>query len=92
MRPQPRPLPDRETRALAALLTRRRQLVEMLTAEKNRLASASASIRKSLRAHITWLERELAHTDTELHEAIQRSPVWGRKNSCCAVCPAWGPC
>lgn len=53
MRPQPRPLPDTEARALAALLTRRRQLVEMLTAEKNRLVSASSSIRKSLRAHIT---------------------------------------
>ena len=42
MRPTPRPLPDTEARALTALLTRRRQLVEMLTAEKNRLLSASA--------------------------------------------------
>lgn len=75
MRPQPRPLPDTEARALATLLTRRRQLVEMLSAEKNRLLSASSSIRKSLRAHITWLERELQRTDTDLTATIQQSPV-----------------
>src|SRR6058998_3585593 len=57
--PEPRPLPDDQTQRLAALLTRRRQLVEMLTAEKNRLASARPPIRKNLRAHITWLERAL---------------------------------
>src|SRR5438552_12919134 len=63
MRPEPRPLPDEQTQTLAAILTRRRQLVEMLTAEKNRLASARMAVRKSLRAHIAWLERALAHTD-----------------------------
>ena len=91
MRPQPRPLPDTEARALAALLTRRRQLVEMLTAEKNRLLSASASIRKSLRAHITWLERELEHTDTDLTNAIQQSPVWREKDVLLRSVPGVGP-
>ena len=86
MRPAPRPLPDTEARALAALLARRRQLVEMLTAEKNRLGSASASIRKSLRAHIAWLERELQRTDTDLTHAIQQSQCGARKRSCCAAC------
>src|SRR6185295_18604222 len=76
MRPQPRPLPDAEARALTALVARRRQLVEMLTAEKNRLLSAPSPIRKRVRAHIAWLERELAHTNTELSEAIRQSPVW----------------
>jgi transposase len=91
LRPQPRPLPDTEARALAALLTRRRQLVEMLTAEKNRLGSASASIRKSLRAHITWLERELQHTDTDLTHAIQQSPVWREKEELLRSVPGVGP-
>lgn len=91
MRPQPRPLPDTEARALVALLTRRRQLVEMLTAEKNRLLSASASIRKSLRAHITWLERELEHTDTDLTNAIQQSPVWREKDELLRSVPGVGP-
>jgi len=91
MRPQPRPLPDAEARALAALLTRRRQLVEMLTAEKNRLLSAASPIRKSLRTHIAWLERELQHTNTNLAEAIRQSPVWREKDELLQSVPGVGP-
>ena len=91
MRPQPRPLPDAEARALAALLTRRRQLVEMLTAEKNRLLSAATPIRKRLRTHITWLERELQHTNTNLAEAIRQSPVWREKDELLQSVPGVGP-
>ena len=71
LRPEPRPLPDAETQMLAALLTRRRQLVEMLTAEKNRLASARQTIRKSLRAHLAWLDHALEQTDADLAKAIR---------------------
>ncbi len=91
MRPQPRPLPDAEARALAALLTRRRQLVEMLTAEKNRLLSASSPIRKRVRTHIVWLERELEHTNTDLAEAIRQSPVWREKGELLQSVPGVGP-
>ncbi len=91
MRPQPRPLPDAETRALAALLTRRRQLVEMLTAEKNRLLRTAAPIRKRLRTHITWLERELPSTNTALAEAIRQSPVWHEKDELLQSVPGVGP-
>ena len=91
MRPQLRPLPDAEARALAALLTRRRQLVEMLTAEKNRLLSAASPIRKRLRTHITWLERELQHTNTTLAEAIRQSPVWPEKDELLQSVPGVGP-
>lgn len=91
MRPQPRPLPDAETRALAALLTRRRQLVDMLTAEKNRLLSAASPIRKRVRAHIVWLERELERTNTELSEAIRQSPVWREKDELLQSVPGVGP-
>ncbi len=91
MRPAVRPLPDAQTQALAALLTRRRQLVEMLTAEKNRLASARPPVRTSLRTHIAWLERELAHTDRDLAHAIRESPVWREKDKLVRSVPGVGP-
>lgn len=90
MRPTPRPLPDAQAQALAALLTRRRQLVEMLTAEKNRLRTAAPPIRKSVRAHIAWLERELTHTDTDLAQAIRQSPVWQEKDGLLRSVPGVG--
>ena len=86
-----RPLPDAQTQALAALLARRRQLVEMLTAEKNRLSSAHTPVRKSLRTHIVWLERELSHTDRDLAHAIRESPVWREKDDLLQSVPGIGP-
>lgn len=91
MRPEPRPLPDEQTQTLAAILTRRRQLVEMLTAEKNRLGRARKPVRKSLRAHIAWLERELAQTDSDLAHAIHESPVWREKDDLLQSTPGVGP-
>ena len=86
-----RPLPDAQTQALAALLARRRQLVEMLTAEKNRLSSAHTPVRKSLRTHIAWLECELRHTDRDLAHAIRESPVWREKDDLLQRVPGIGP-
>jgi transposase len=91
IRPEPRPLPDEQTQVLAALVTRRRQLIEMLTAEKNRLASARPAIRKNLRAHIAWLERALQHADTDLADAIRQSPVWREKDELLRSVPGIGP-
>ena len=91
IRPDPRPLPDEQTQILAAILARRRQLIEMLTAEKNRLGSARTPVRTSLRTHITWLERELAHTDTALAHAIQASPVWRENDDLLRSAPGVGP-
>ncbi|MBK9948257.1 MAG: IS110 family transposase [Nitrospira sp.] len=91
VRPTPRPLPDVETQELAALVTRRRQLIEMLTAEKNRVASARVVIRKQLRAHITWLERALDQADTDLAESIRQSPVWREKEELLRSVPGIGP-
>ena len=91
MRPEPRPLPDAETRALAALLSRRRQLVKMLTAERNRLMSVLTPVRKSLRTHIAWLERAIQQTDTALTEAIRQSPVWREKEELLQSTPGVGP-
>lgn len=91
LRPALRPLPDEQTQALAAILARRRQLVEMLTAEKNRLSSAHTPVRTSLRTHIAWLERELRHTDRDLAHAIRESPVWREKDDLLQSVPGIGP-
>jgi transposase len=91
IRPTPRPLADEQTQALAALVTRRRQLIEMLTTEKNRLLSARSGIRKELRAHITWLERALENADANLVDAIRQSPVWRETEELLRSVPGIGP-
>ena len=83
------PVPDEQTQALAALVARRRQLIEMLTAEKNRLRLAAQPIQKRLRAHITWLEKELASTNTDLEATIRLSPVWREKEEVLRSVPGW---
>jgi len=90
VRPIPRPLPEAGTQELAALLTRRRQLIDMLTAEKNRLSSALKSVRKGIQAHITWLERRLAETDHDLSTTIQASPVWREQDDLLQSTPGVG--
>ena len=78
--PEARPLKDEQQRALSALLSRRRQLVEMCSAEKNRLGSATdPSVRKDLKAHIRWLEKRLNDVNNDLDQMIRRSPVWKAK-------------
>jgi transposase len=61
--PTPRPVPDEEARALGEILARRRQIVGMLTAEKNRLGAATTRpVRRRIEAHVRWLEKELEST------------------------------
>jgi len=79
IRPEPRPLPDETSRTLAALVARRRQLVEMLTAERNRRLMAPATLRAELDEHIAWLVQHLHQLDRELATAVQQSPVWRAK-------------
>lgn len=91
VRPEPRPLPDEATRALDALLTRRRQVVEMLTAERNRLTHALPPIRRDLNQHIRWLARRLRDVDHDLDQMIQSSPVWRAKENLLRSTPGIGP-
>jgi transposase len=91
VRPARRPLRDADTQALSALLARRRQLVEMRTAEQNRLASASRRIRAEIQAHITWLTRRLARVDADLNQAIRSSPGWRAKDDVLRSTPGVGP-
>jgi transposase len=78
VRPAPRPVPEEEAQALAEITARPRQVVGMLTAEKNRLGAAATTkpVRGRLQAHVRWLEKELSRTDGDLEEAIAKSPSW----------------
>ncbi len=91
MRPPVRPLKDEQSRELAALFNRRRQLVDMLTMEKNRLDLAAARVRQDLKAHITWLEQRLKDVDGELKTLIKRSPVWRAKDELLQSARGVGP-
>jgi transposase len=91
VRPEPRPLPDEAAQALDALLTRRRQLLDMLVAEKNRLGFARPPIRRSLTQHIRWLERQLGDVDDELGRMIEASPLWRTKDNLLQSVPGVGP-
>ncbi len=91
IRPPFRPLPDAQTQALAALAARRRHLVEMLTAEKNRLRTATPATRQSLRRHLVWLQRERTQLDVDLTQAIHASPVWRDTDTLLKSVPGVGP-
>lgn len=76
VRPQLRDLPDQDAQDLSAKLARRRQLTDMLTAERNRLHTALSAIEDSIRAHITWLQDEIATLEAELDTLIQANAHW----------------
>jgi transposase len=92
--PTPRPVPDEEARALGEILARRRQIVGMLTAEKNRLGAATTRpVRRRIEAHVRWLEKELEHTDSDLDEALSKRARPGvRTKRFCAACLEWALC
>jgi transposase len=91
VRPPVRPIPDTATQHLAALVGRRRQLVGMLTAERNRRTTVLPGLRKELQAHIGWLERRLAHLDEALAVAIRQSPGWRHREDLLRSVPGVGP-
>jgi transposase len=77
VRPAPRPLPDADTRRLAELLDRRRQLLGMRAMESNRLAQATdRAVRRDIADHLRWLGGRIDRADRELAAAVEASPVW----------------
>jgi len=91
IRPTVRPLPDEDTQALQAVVTRRRQIVEMLVAEKNRLGLARGkTVRRSLELHIAWLEKQLANVDDDLSDMVRRRPLWRAKEDLLQSAPGIG--
>jgi transposase len=95
VRPAVRPIANAEAQELDAMLTRRRQLIEMLGAERNRLGQVFGKgkrpVKKSLRTHIAFLERELRSADAALDDAVRRSPVWREQDDLMRSVPGVGP-
>jgi transposase len=95
VRPRVRAVPDDQARELEAVLTRRRQLLEMRQAERNRLGQlfghGQRPVTQSLKKHIAYLERELAMTDTELGRMIRESPLWRERDDLLRSVPGIGP-
>lgn len=95
VQPAVRPLPDEQTRTLEAALTRRRQLLEMRQAERNRLLQlvgrGQKPIQQSLKKHIAYLDRELRITETDVGRMIRESPIWRDKDALLQSAPGIGP-
>lgn len=91
VRPEIRLLPAEEAQALDALLTRRRQLLEMLVAEQNRLSLARQPVRRGIEQHVRWLQRQLKDVDSELDGAIHASPAWRATDNLLQSVPGVGP-
>ena len=91
VKPMLRSLPNAETQALEAQLARRRQVVAMLTAEKNRLHAARPSVRREILRHISWLQNSLKRLDSDLGDALRNSPLWREQDNLLQSVPGVGP-
>lgn len=94
IRPTPKAIPDTQARHFQEILARRRKIIHMKTAEKNRLAATSTSkaVRGRIEAHIRWLQKELSRTDRrDLDETIENSPTLKEKQALLRSVPKMGP-
>ena len=90
VRPPVRPLPDEATRRLGALVARRRQLLEMLVAERNRRRAADPVLHGRIGAHLRWLEEALAEIEQDLDGAVRESAIWRAKEALLRSVPGIG--
>lgn len=90
IRPPLRPLPCGQARELSELTTRRRQIIDMLTAENNRLPTVSGRVKAQIKAHIAWLEKRLKAIDEDLSKVIRESPIWRQKDNLLQSVPGVG--
>jgi transposase len=91
VRPEPRPVPDAEARALSDWLTRRQQLLQMRVAEQHRLPTAAGPIRQTIQKHLDWLNRQLRAVEAELDQAVRSSPAWRARDELLQSVPGVGP-
>jgi transposase len=91
VRPPVRNLRSEEEEQLTALLTRRRQVLDMLTVEKNRLVTVRAKMRSAIEAHIQWLSKSLKELDKEVAGFVKSTPVWKGKDVLLQSVPGVGP-
>jgi len=91
IRPAVRPLPDAQTQELQALTARRRQMVEMITAETCRLSvSRSSAVQADIKAHLKWLRRQMRSIDEDMDQAVKASPIWRVKDDLLQSVPGVG--
>ena len=90
-KPQVRELPDAATQALADLVARRRQIIQMIVAERAREKRASARARKSIVRLLKTLQSELSALDADIDESVRGSAVWREKEDLLASVPGVGP-
>ena len=90
-KPQVRVLPDAATQALADLIARRRQIIQMIVAERSREKRASARARKSIVRLLKTLQSELSDLDADIDESVRGSAVWREKEDLLASVPGVGP-
>ena len=90
-RPAVRPLPDAQTRLLQELMARRRQLVEMITMEENRLKQASEPVIGQIAEHLQWLRRDRKTLDDDLDHLIGHSDLWRENDQLLQAVPCIGP-
>ncbi|WP_095198713.1 IS110 family transposase [Mesorhizobium carmichaelinearum] len=91
-KPELRPLRDAETRTLADLVARRRQIVQMIVAEENRARTVTAKqAHKSIKRLLAALRRELASLDADMDDHIRKSPVWRVREKLLSSVPGIGP-
>lgn len=90
LRPPLRSLRSEEEEQLSALLTRRRQVVDMLTVEKNRVYTVRPALRKDIEEHIAWLQEKLSKLDQDIDHFIQATPLWKEKDAILRSVPGVG--
>jgi transposase len=90
IRPAIRPMPSEEEEQLTGLLVRRRQLVDMLTVEKNRLHTVRPALRDDIQEHIAWLQDKLSKMDEEIDQFVRKSSLWKEKASILQSAPGVG--
>lgn len=91
IRPEVRELPSEAALELEALLSRRRQILEMLTAERNRLGTARVTVKADVQEHIRFLQKRLEGVDAELDQRIRQSPLWRAREDLLRSVPGVGP-
>jgi transposase len=89
--PEVRPWPDHLTQQMDALMTRRRQLVQMLAAERNHLVSAPVQVQNYVKEHIVQLEELIKKLDQDIDQMITRSPIWKAKENLLLSVKGVGP-
>jgi transposase len=91
-KPEPRPLPDEATRLLADLTARRRQIIEMMVAERQRERRVTAPrLKKSITRLLKALQKELTSVDADIDDAVRGSPAWREKEDLLTSVPGVGP-